>query len=104
MSVLVLEENRYRFQAAISDIAGSDIEAHGGDFQKAIGKVRNWLVSEAQVGSVGILKIQQSYSDFHEWYYEKKLSEGASDDEIKEYPTSELLTAMREWVAIGKPI
>jgi hypothetical protein len=30
--------------------------------------------------------------------------EGASEAEIKEYPTSELLAAMREWVDLGKPI
>ena len=29
--ILVLEEERYRYQAAISDLAGSDIEAHRGD-------------------------------------------------------------------------
>jgi hypothetical protein len=41
---------------------------------------------------------------FQEWYYEKKMSEGASEEEIKEYPTSELLAAMREWIELGKPI
>lgn len=35
---LVLEEKPYRYQAALSDIAGCDIQYHGGDFQKAVGK------------------------------------------------------------------
>ena len=39
--ILVLEEQRYRYQAAISDLAGSDIEAHHGDYQLAVRKVRN---------------------------------------------------------------
>ena len=34
--LLILEEERYRYQAAISDLAGCDIQAHGGDFQEAI--------------------------------------------------------------------
>ncbi|MDW4550515.1 hypothetical protein R5H32_14220 [Defluviimonas sp. D31] len=101
---LILEEKRYRFQAAISDISGSDIEAHGGDYQKAVAKVRNWLVSEAAATPVGATKILQSYTDFQEWYFEKKLAEGASEDEIKEYPTSELLAAMKDWIVAGKPI
>jgi hypothetical protein len=101
---LILEEKRYRFQAAISDISGSDIEAHGGDFQKAVRKVRNWLVSEAAAPSVGAALILGSYADFQEWYYEKKLAEGASEDEIHEYPTAELLISMREWMALGQPL
>lgn len=101
---LILEEKKYRFQAAISDIAGSDIEAHGADYRKAVKAVRNWLVSEAHVQSVGATLILQQYQDFQEWYWEKKLAEGASQDEIKEYPTAELMAAMVEWIELGKPI
>lgn len=105
---LILEEKRYRFQAALSDISGCDIFAYGSEPQlapqNAMKLVRNWLVSEAGTNSAGASKIWQSYTDFQEWYYEKKLAEGASKEEIKEYPTSELLGAMREWIALGKPI
>lgn len=101
---LILEEKKYRFQAAISDIAGSDIEAHGADYRKAVKAVRNWLVSEAQVQPVGATLILQQYEDFQEWYWEKKLAEGASEDEIREYPTTELMTAMVEWIELGKPL
>ena len=31
--ILVLEEARYRYQTAISDLAGCDIESHGADFE-----------------------------------------------------------------------
>ncbi len=41
--ILVLEEQPYRYQAAISDLAESDIAAHGGQYQTAVRKVRNWL-------------------------------------------------------------
>jgi hypothetical protein len=105
---LILEEKKYRYQAALSDIAGCDIEAYGSSEQlapqNAIKRVRNWLVSEAGAEHVGPPRIWKSYSEFQEWYYEKKMSEGASEEEIKEYPTSELLAAMREWIELGKPI
>lgn len=99
---LILEEKKYRFQAAISDIAGSDIVAHGADFSKAVKAVRNWLVSEADVRPIGATLILQKYIDFQEWYWEKKRSEGASDDEIREYPTTELTLAMVEWIELVK--
>ena len=105
---LILEEKKYRYQAAISDIAGCDIQSYGSDEQlvpqNAVKHVRNWLASEAGPVAVGPTKIWQSYTDFQEWYYEKKMAEGATKEEIMEYPTSELLAAMREWVGLGKPI
>ncbi len=101
---LILEEKRYRFQAAISDISGSDIVAHGADYRKAVSAVRNWLVTEAGAQSVGASRILAHYEDFQEWYWEKKLQEGASEEEIKEYPTAELMAAMAEWIAKGQPL
>ena len=62
------------------------------------------MVSEAGADHIGPPRIWKSYTDFQEWYYEKKMREGASEEEIKEYPTSELLAAMREWIELGKPI
>lgn len=41
--VLILDTEPYRFQKFISDIAGQDIEAHGGEERRVISIVRNWL-------------------------------------------------------------
>lgn len=105
---LILEEKRYRFQAAISDISGCDIQAYGTDEQlapqNAVKHVRNWLVAEAGAESIGARRILDFYADFQEWYFEKKLSEGATEEEIKQYLTSELLAAMFEWNSLGQPI
>lgn len=102
--ILILEEKRYRYQAAISDLAGCDIEVHGGDFEKAIRKVRNWLAGEAGIRADGATKIRDAYYDFQEWHFQRQKAAGFSDEDILDYPTSELLAAMRDWVAIGKPI
>ena len=47
---LVLDVERYRYQKFISDIAGQDIVAHGGNVAQAIRAVRDWL-SDARAGS-----------------------------------------------------
>lgn len=101
---LILEEQKYRYQASLSDISGSDIEAHGGDYQKAVRKVRNWLVTEADAEKAGAQKILNAYTDFQEWYYEKQLAAGFSEEDIQDYPTTELLGEMKKWMALGKPI
>ena len=99
----MLEEKPYR-QAALSDIAGSDIEYHGADFQRAVRKVRNWLVSEAAIEAPGAARVLARYVDFQGWYYQKQLAAGFSEDDIKDYPTSELLKAMLDWMQVGQPL
>jgi hypothetical protein len=42
---LVLDVERYRYQKFMSDIAGQDIEAHGGDARRLIDRVRAFLNS-----------------------------------------------------------
>lgn len=101
---LILEEKKYRYQAALSDLSGSDIEAHGGKFEIAIRKVRNWLVSEAGLAGDGASRIIGAYTDFQEWYYKRQRNAGFSDEDIQDYPTKELLEAMNRWMAAGKPI
>jgi hypothetical protein len=61
---LILEERRYRYQAALSDIAGVDIEYHGADARTAVRKVRNWLVGEAALHADGGDWIFSRYTDF----------------------------------------
>ena len=40
---LILDTDRFRYQAFISDIAGQDIRAHGGDDRRMVGAIRDWL-------------------------------------------------------------
>ncbi|GGE38889.1 hypothetical protein GCM10011367_11650 [Marinicauda pacifica] len=101
--VLILEEKPYRYQAAISDLAGFDIETHEADYQVAVRKVRNWLANEARGRSDGAGRILDAYDDFQEWNYERQCAAGFSEDDILDYPTSELLTAMFDWTKAGRP-
>lgn len=102
--LLILEEQPYRYQAAISDLAGCDIQSHDANFELAIRKVRNWLVSEASAKADGSDRIVRAYVGFQTWYYEKQLAAGFSEEDIQDYPTSELLEAIRLWLAEGKPL
>src|SRR5213082_3561062 len=43
---LVLDRDRYRYQAFCSDIAGQDIRAHSGEAVLAIAAVRNFLANQ----------------------------------------------------------
>ena len=95
--ILVLEEKRFRYQAAISDLAGSDIEAHGGDHAVAVRKVRNWLAGMGGFERIGAARVVADYEDFQRWHIERQRAGGFSDDDITDYSTAELLAAMFEW-------
>ncbi|TXC74375.1 hypothetical protein FSZ31_00980 [Sphingorhabdus soli] len=62
------------------------------------------MVDKAGADPIGAARIQGKYIAFQEWHYERELSNGASDDDIKEYPTNLILAAMREWMDAGQPV
>ncbi|HEV2746449.1 MAG TPA: hypothetical protein VGW34_04020 [Allosphingosinicella sp.] len=101
--ILVLESTRYDYQKALSDIAGWDIQPHGGEFEEAVRHVRDWLVGKAGADRIGTSRILGKYIAFQEWHYERELASGASDNDIKKYPTNLILTAMQEWMDVGQP-
>lgn len=101
--ILVLEEEQYRIQAALSDLAGCDVQAHAGSYENAVRKVRNWLASDGALKPAAAGAIMSAYISFSEWHYERQLSMGYSEGDIQDYPTIELLAAMQEWVAAGGP-
>jgi len=100
---LVLEEKPYRYQAAISDLAGFDIQAHKGDFEVAVRKLCNWIMSYGGFERVEAARVVSEYADFQEWYWRRRLSEGASDEDIRDTSTAALMRAMRDWFESGSP-
>ncbi|WP_171171824.1 hypothetical protein [Ruegeria sp. HKCCA0370] len=101
--ILILEEQQFRYQAAISDLAGRDIQRHDGEYVTAIRAVRKWLVSSGEFEEVPASRVVSEYEDFQEWFLEKKLQDGYSEDDFKDMPTTELLAGMKEWANSGKP-
>ena len=64
---LVLEREKYLYQQYISDLNGIDTKAHGGNPEKAIKIVRDWLrVSSGDKGIDGHIKIVKDYREFRQ--------------------------------------
>jgi len=103
-SILVLEDARYDSQKSLSDISGWDVEAHHGNFETAVRVVSRWLIRHAGATPHGPTLILHHYTDFQEWYWERELGRGASEEDIREYPTIEFVRAMNEWVEARRPL
>lgn len=62
---LILDSDQYRYRASISDISGQDIHSHGGDANRVILEVRNWLVAASKIKSLpGGAEVSNRYSKF----------------------------------------
>jgi len=54
---LILGSHLYQYQTALSDLSGSDIQAHDGSPERVVREVRNWLNSHSSKEAVGSAKI-----------------------------------------------
>jgi hypothetical protein len=101
--ILVLEEQKYRYQAALSDLAGVDIVPHEGRYELAVRGVRNWLAGMNGFEQIGSARVLSEYEDFQEWYTERQRAAGFSIDDMRDVGIPELLQAMLDWMAAGLP-
>jgi hypothetical protein len=97
---LILEAEKYRYQAAISDLSNSDIEAHENKPDLISAKVRNWLNGQAQLRAPGPGKLWTRFNDFMaDTTYDLTTSRGFSPADAANLPIDELLAEMKVWVA-----
>jgi hypothetical protein len=96
---LILEKERYRYQAALSDLSSSDIRAHGDDPEELVAAVRDWLVCEAAVHLPSPSRIWDAFNEFMADDYDRLTAQGFTAREIPRLPVVELIDAMKSWVA-----
>lgn len=96
---IVLDKEQYRYQKFMSDIAGQDIEGHGGNIEVLIGKVRSFL-NNAKRGAPlpSGAAIFEAYQKFQE-----ELPDICTRLEIKSdgLEFKDLVWVVGEWVKVG---
>ena len=95
---LILEAERYRYQAALSDMSNSDIAAHGNDPVQAAREVRNWLINAAGLRASGPTLIWNRFNEFMAANYDRLKADGHSDRDIEALPVAELIDCMQSWL------
>lgn len=94
---LILDRERYRFQKFISDIAGQDIAAHGGDPDEAIHALRTWLSALPSAGLLpGGSSIVERYGLFRE---QLPHALNQLQIELHEMTFSDYTNMVSEWLA-----
>ena len=98
---LILEKDQHEFRRAISDLSGIDIKKHGDKPDEVVRAVRDWFVET--VGQRRIespTKIWFRFTDFASDFYDARLAEGFSDDDLNMMPIPEYVGFIQSWVRI----
>lgn len=97
--MLIMVAEPYAYQAAISDLAGSDVKAHGNNAEKVVEIIRNWLSVVGQVSdAVGPSRIWGYFTDFMANNYDRLTERGFSKKDIENLPIATLLADIENWV------
>lgn len=98
-TLLVLESKSFRYQAALSDIAGCDIAIHNDEAIRVVTAVRGWLNEHGRLNAIGPSGIWSRFNDYSGWSYDDLLARRFSPADITALPMSEQLDQMRRWIA-----
>jgi hypothetical protein len=101
--ILVLEKDDFAYQAALSDIAGSDIRVHSDKPTNMVSVVREWLDGQANLRAHGPSLIWNRFNEFTAASYDHLTARGFSDGDIKRLGLRELMEGMRGWI-VDNPI
>ncbi|MDZ4288118.1 MAG: hypothetical protein U0984_09170 [Prosthecobacter sp.] len=97
--ILILESERHRYKAALSDLSGSDITAHGNNPETLIVGVRNWMVQEASAPPTAAQQIYSDFLDFTAYNPKQLLKRGWKQEHIETMNIIELGKHMKDWIA-----
>ncbi len=93
--ILILDSEPYRYQQAISDISGQDVDSHDGNPEQAIRRVRDWLNNVSRRRSIpGASHVIERYRAYEIDY--PQICAALKYDEI-DLPFNDLWETMTEW-------
>lgn len=95
---LIVATQRYEYHKVISDISGSDIQAHGDDPARLIKAVRDWFSLLEGKTLAGPDKILNLYYDFSGKLAVSLQAKGFSIQNIEELTFSDFIIQAKKWV------
>lgn len=102
---LVLEKDAHEFRKALSDLSGVDIKPHDNEPRGVVRAVRNWFRETVGVRiKEGPAQVWYLFNDFAYDFYERRMAEGFSEDDLNMMPVTEYVDFISTWLrAGGKP-
>jgi hypothetical protein len=96
---LILEAEKYRYQAAISDLSGSDIATHGNKPENVVTQVRHWLNSHVRCVAASPSQVWGAFMEFKSDNDAQLTRRGFLSVDIDGLPLNETMHHMRKWIS-----
>jgi hypothetical protein len=96
---LILEEEKYRYQKALSDLSNSDIKSHNNDPETLVLQVRNWFAELGMKGAPSATRIWERFNEFMADFREAREKDGFKDRDLEFMPVPEYVDFIKEWLA-----
>jgi hypothetical protein len=97
---LILDAERHRYDAALSDISGQDIETHENDPNQAMRCVRNWLSDHRPRNAAPLPGSAAMQGDYRLFQGEvSDLLAARRLDRLDDLTHSDFMFAVRDWIA-----
>jgi hypothetical protein len=100
---LILDAEPHRYDAALSDISGQDIEAHGNDPDQAIRCIRNWLSEHRFHNAAPLPGARAIQEDYRRFQVDVEASLARLRLDPKEITHNDFLWAVDDWIATQAP-
>lgn len=98
---LILEKERFRYQAALSDLSGADIKVHHDSEETLIKEVRNWLTDVATIQKPpSPSAVWSAFIDYNSWLYDNLTPQEYTKKDIIDLPVNEIIIYMTQWLAL----
>jgi hypothetical protein len=103
---LVIDTEKYRYQAALSDMSGSDISTYGkkNQVENIISCLRNWFIIVLKPSQPSSSSIYLEYTEFVSDLQTNLEDLGFSAKDIQNLTVPEYIHYAREWIANRKTI
>ncbi len=89
--ILILEEEKYSVQKALSDLSFADCKCHKGDAEELVYEIRNWFAENGVDNLPSASSIWDDYNIFYADLYEEKSTNGFKAKDIDRLPIAEFM-------------
>jgi hypothetical protein len=96
--VLILEDKAHELKKALSDLAGSDVEAHNNEPRRIPGIVRDWLSQSLPAPPAPPSELWGLFNEFTAADYLALKGRNYSEEDLEKQPIREIITSMRKWL------
>lgn len=98
---LILEKEKYRYQKALSDLAGADIKSHNNEPEEVVRQIRNWFIESDLDHAVSPSRIWETFNEFMADFYVRREEEGFKGKDLEMMPIPEYIRFISHWLHDG---